>query len=386
MLRPFSNRTRGFTLVELLVVIAIIAVLVGLLLPAVQSAREAARRSSCVSNMKQIGLGVLSFESGNKRLPHPGQCDSTGAASTTYMMHSTPTQILPFVEQIDVHGMLDHDTLPTALGATLHSSGAYFTLNGAQIHKQSKGRPYDDPAYPQYQAAGKSKIGTFVCPSTPLSSSARDPVHGYGGVDYMFIAISDVNSTVGDPQYGQRTTPSGSTAWVAQVVGGYLSCDGGTISRVTDGTSKTLMCIEDAGRAHPNVPRFGALSSRPSPMGAGQADGVNYGTSMPGTAGGRRVYAWIDPDAATNGYSGPSNATGSRAAKINNYSSPVGGPAECPWQTNNCGPNDEPFSFHPGGAVAAMGDASVRFISDSVDGVVIKWLVGATDGVQTPEF
>jgi hypothetical protein len=121
-------------------------------------------------------------------------------------------------------------------------------------------------------------------------------------------------------------------------------------------------------------------------MGAGQADGVNYGTSMPGTAGGRRVYAWIDPDAATNGYSGPSNATGSRAAKINNYSSPVGGPAECPWQTNNCGPNDEPFSFHPGGAVAAMGDASVRFISDSVDGVVIKWLVGATDGVQTPEF
>ena len=334
MQHSLPTRTRGFTLVELLVVIAIIAVLVGLLLPAVQSAREAARRSSCVSNMKQMSLGVLSYESGNKRLPHPGQCDSTGAASTTYMMHATPTLILPFVEQIDVHGMLDHDTRPTALGATLHSSGQYFTLNGAQIHLLAKGRPYDDPANPAYQAAGKTKINTFVCPSTPLNPGGRDPVHGYGGIDYMFVALSDVNSTVGDPQYGQRTTPSGSAAWVAQAVGGYLSCDGGggTISRVTDGTSKTLMCIEDAGRAHPSVSRFGALSSRPSPMGSGQADGVNFGTSMPGSAGGRRVFAWIDPDAATNGYSGPSNATGSRLAKINNYATPVGGPAECPWQ------------------------------------------------------
>jgi len=379
---------RAFTLVELLVVIAIIGTLVGLLLPAVQAAREAARRSQCLNNMKQIGLGVHNYESGYKRLPHPGQCDSTGASSTTYMFHSTPTQILPYIEQTQVYNLLDHKTLPTAYGATLHSSGQYYLMGTAQIHKDAKGRPYDDPAFPAFQQAARAKINTFVCPSTPIDNAGRDPVHGYGGIDYMFIAISDVMSTPGDPLYGQRTVPAGSAAWVAQSVGSCLSCDGGggKMSRISDGTANTILCIEDAGRAHPSVAKFGALSSRISPMGTGQADPVNFGTVLPGAPGGRRVYAWIDPDAAANGYSGPSNAIapGSRVAKINNYPNPIGGPVECPWQTNNCGPNDEPFSFHPGGAVAAMGDASVRFVSDTIDGVVLKFLVGANDGQQTP--
>jgi prepilin-type N-terminal cleavage/methylation domain-containing protein len=385
---PTSLR-RAFTLVELLVVIAIIGTLVGLLLPAVQAAREAARRSQCFNNMKQIGLGVHNYESGYKKLPSPGQCDSTGSSSTTYTIHSTPTQILPYIEQSTVYNLLDHNTDPfVAYGATLHSSGAYYvTPSGAQLHKNARGRSYDDPSNPNFQRAGKTKIETFVCPSTPVGNDARDPVYGYGGIDYMFIAISDVNSTSGDPLYGQRTVPAGSAAWLAQVVGGMLSCDNGKMSRVTDGTANTLLCIEDAGRAHPSVAKYGALSSRVSPV-SGGADPVNFGTALPGSTGGRRVYAWIDPDAATNGYSGPSNAIapGARTARINNYATPIGGPVECPWQTNNCGPNDEPFSFHPGGAVAVMGDASVRFISDTVDGVVVKFLVGADDGRMNPDF
>ena len=96
--------------------------------------------------------------------------------------------------------------------------------------------------------------------------------------------------------------------------------------------------------------------------------------------------SWADPDAAANGYSGPSNSAGSRVAGINNYKTPIGGPTECPWTTNNCGPNDEPFSFHTGGCQAVMGDGSVKFLSENMDAVVLKYLVGCQDGKVIGEF
>jgi prepilin-type processing-associated H-X9-DG protein len=92
------------------------------------------------------------------------------------------------------------------------------------------------------------------------------------------------------------------------------------------------------------------------------------------------VYCWADPDAATNGVSGPSKSLGNKTAKINNNASPIGGPPECRWSVNNCGPNDEPFSFHSGGINACFGDGSVRFVRDSIDALVLKALVGAMDG------
>jgi prepilin-type N-terminal cleavage/methylation domain-containing protein len=369
---------RGFTLVELLVVIAIIGVLVALLLPAIQAAREAARRSQCTNNMKQLGLGALNFESGRKKLPPSGQCDSTGGASTTYMIHSVATYILPYIEQQAIYDQFDTNADPRVVySATVTASGALQTGTGCLIHPDARGRNYDDPAHPSSQLAAKAKIDTFICPTTPIPNGARDPMHGYGGIDYMIVALSDVDARTGSPTYGMRTPSSGSEEWKSQVVAPLLNCDGGTFGRVIDGASNTIMWIEDAGRSHPDVDIYGAYSTRFTPV-SSAADPIN----MASGPNGRRVFAWADADAVGNGYSGPSNAISpaSRKAQLNNYSTPEGGPAECRWSVNNCGPNDEPFSFHSGGLNATMGDGSVHFLADSMDGVVVKWLIGAEDG------
>jgi prepilin-type N-terminal cleavage/methylation domain-containing protein/prepilin-type processing-associated H-X9-DG protein len=377
VVRSGLGRQRGFTLVELLVVIAIIGILIALLLPAIQAAREAARRSQCTNNMKQLGLGVLNYESSRKKLPPPGQCDSTGGASTTYMIHSTATMILPYIEQNAVYDMFDHKTDPIAAYGATASGDAFKTGTGCLLHRNSKGRNYDDPAHPSGQLAAKSPIETFICPSVPITAPERDPVHSYGGIDYMVIALSDVDARAGSPTYGMRTTPSGSPEWLSQVVAPMLDCEGGGFKRVTDGSSHTILWIEDAGRAHPDVAVHGAYSTRFTPV-SGAADPIN----MSSGGDGRRVFAWADADAVSNGYSGPSNAIapGSRLAKLNNYSTAYGGPPECRWSVNNCGPNDEPFAFHTGGVNATMGDGSVQFLTDTIDGVVVKWLVGAEDG------
>jgi prepilin-type N-terminal cleavage/methylation domain-containing protein/prepilin-type processing-associated H-X9-DG protein len=385
IMKPSATPKSGFTLVELLVVIAIIGVMVGLLLPAVQAAREAARRMQCSNNMKQMGLAVHNFESTYKKLPHSGQCDSTGTNTTTYMIHSTLTLLLPYIEQQQVYELFDHSTNPiVAYGAT--PSGVNFvTPSGALLHKDAKGRAYDDPAHPNGQLAAKTKIAAYVCPSTPIGNVARDPVHGYGGLDYMFVASSDVDTRPASPTFGARTSTA-DAGYATQSIGGMLGCDGGNFSRVTDGTSNTILQMEDASRSHPNVAMFGAFSSRNSPLQASAlTESVNNQAGQPG---GRRVFAWADPDAAANGYSGPSNAIApaSRRASINQNKTPIGGPAECRWSVNNCGPNDEPFSFHSGGINASMGDGSVRFLSDSADGIVVKHLIGASDGMITPEI
>ncbi len=375
MKRTISSK-RGFTLVELLVVIAIIGILVGLLLPAVQQAREAARRMQCTNNLKQIGLAFHNFESAQRRFPHSGQCDSTGASSTTYMIHSVCTQLLPYLEQNAVYNLFDHDANSLTVYSATLTSGVWRTPTGAQLHADARGRAYDDLNFPNGQVAARAKLPMYICPTTPLGNDGRDPSGGYGGIDYMFIALTDIDERAGSATFGMRTIPTGGTDWLGQVRAGIMTCEKRGFGSVTDGTSNTLLCIEDASRAHPSVAKFGALSSRQAPM-ATQANPVAWSG---GTTGGRRVFAWADPDAATNGLSGPSNSAGSRVAKINNSATPIGGPATCLWSVNNCGPNDEPFAFHTGGANAVLGDGSVRFIADGMDAITLKRAAGASDG------
>ena len=370
---PVSRR--GFTLIELLVVIAIIAILIALLLPAVQQARESARRTQCKNNLKQIGLAVHNFESTYSKLPHPGQCDSTGGAATVYMSQSTPTLLLPYIEQANVYAQMDHQLTR----AQMVTAAVYDMTN---MHADAIGAVYHDPAYPNTVAAAKTNIEAFICPSTPIPTGTRSP-DKYGVWDYMFISVSDVEeggAGAVDPVGTRPTTAARRTAMTRQ---GALSCEKKWgFGSITDGTSNTILCIEDAGRAHPNAGIFASLSSRPAVI---ATDSVQWSG---GATGGRRMYAWADPDSSTNGLSGPSNAIspGSRQLGINTYRQPQGGPAECRWTNNNCGPNDEPFSWHIGGCQAVLADGSVRFLSENIDWRILKWLAASQDGNVIGEF
>jgi prepilin-type processing-associated H-X9-DG protein len=230
-------------------------------------------------------------------------------------------------------------------------------------------------------------INTFLCPSTPLKAGSRDPSQKYGPFDYMLAAITDVDDRPGSATFRGRTPTSNLTDYFTQVQSGFLSCDAGHGFRnITDGTSNTILILEDAGRSHPSVAKIGAYSSRNSPV-SNPVDPIEAKSSSGALIpNGRRVYAWADPDTVTNGFSGPSNAAmpqSNRNARVNNHASPYGGPTICPWDLNNCGPNDEPFAFHPGGINVALGDGSCRFLPENTDGLVLKALVGAGDGMST---
>src|SRR2546423_832762 len=115
--RPSSDR-RGFTLVELLVVIAIIGVLVALLLPAVQAARESARRMSCASNLRQVGLATHNYHDINQAFPIGVSNDIPGAGNGSNSNWTWPARILPFIEQSALYSQLNvgigNAPLPTA--------------------------------------------------------------------------------------------------------------------------------------------------------------------------------------------------------------------------------------------------------------------------------
>ncbi len=346
-----GSRSRGFTLIELLVVIAIIAILIALLLPAVQQAREAARRTQCKNNLKQLGLAIFNYESTFTKFPSAGEYTSR---NSTYYRAFTPTsmfmQVLPYIDQAPAYNVYNQN---------FHYTDVTFSTN---------------------RGVAQTKIPAFLCPSngnTPSESL------GYGLVDYMPVAYTDV---------GDDGNQYSLTAWYAISAGIYggdidsLLGRWNTIASCTDGTSNTIAVFESAGR--------NASFDDPAGYTLGAVDnGVNGLYTYPGTdttqspsgtsSGLAAIGRWADPDSG-GGVNGP---PANRGQLINNNKTPTGGPVGiCPWTTNNCGPTSEPFSLHVGGAHALMGDGTVKFISENTSFLIIRNLCARAEGYVVGEY
>ncbi len=345
-----KTRPAGFTLIELLVVIAIIAILIALLLPAVQQAREAARRSQCKNNLKQMGLALGNYEGTFKRYPSAGEGENF-VAIDRQINTSMFVAILPYVDQDAIYKKWNHSQHYSAGGGTTGNS-----------------------------LLAKTPVPGYVCPS---NSTTVPDVKGYGRTDYMPIAYTDLDPTTGLRNKHTVGVSLGATKDSALGLYGNLQRD------IADGTAFTIYVIEDAGRfsADPTT----GVTIQGNYTNTQYVNGIPPGwdtTQMCGAAGDRTCpNRWADGDTG-NGVSGQADATAATGPKgwINGNKSPLGGPASCPWTTNNCGPNDEAFSLHAGGCHALMGDGTVRFISEKTDMQVGRKLCDRRDGTPVGEF
>ncbi|MDG3006879.1 DUF1559 family PulG-like putative transporter [Paludisphaera mucosa] len=363
MSAPSKSSTRSaFTLIELLVVIAIIAVLIALLLPAVQSAREAARRAQCTNNLKQIGLSMHNYESGNGCFPPSGE-------STNYSPASVGSSSTVPITQFADGGW---SCLARVL-SFMEGGSSFNALNfNAKEYNEATGMNF---------TGASTVVSAYLCPSANRSpDGGQDGVdpndtisktfgRGYGYSDYGATCYTDISPT------GAVVTPGGATPYRDQSTraDGLLKAGKTTIAEITDGTSNTIAIGEDAGRD----PRFISPYNEGDMYKGPIQYPASYYVGEQGPAGGatnkRRYWRWAEPDGAY-GVSG----------QPNNKFRPMYETAA--WaQTgvtggNNAGANDELFSFHPGGVNVLMGDGSVRFLRDSISVVTLRALVTKSGG------
>jgi prepilin-type N-terminal cleavage/methylation domain-containing protein len=307
-MRMRRSRLRGFTLVELLVVIAIIGILVALLLPAIQAAREAARRTQCTNKMKQLGLAFLNYESSKKQLPLAytpnydgaigrGPCPGTntpGNPDNKKPSHFVLTFILPYIENQALYDQID---ITTQNWDSKTVSATKKTINNDVV---------------------KVDIPDFLCPS------AENRPLKYTTDYFTMVDILDAPYCT----LVENTGLAKSKRSVDRLLG-LLQDIPTSLKKCTDGLSKTFLFFESAGRPN-NYDRNRKLlldMSEPPP-------GKDYQWAD------QRVYAvWgnsLDP--------------------------------ACPLtQVMNCNNYQGLYSFHSGGGNELMGDGSVTFITDNID-------------------
>ena len=337
---PRSGRS-AFTLIELLVVIAIIAILIGLLLPAVQKVREAAARMSCQNNMKQLGLAAHNYEGATGKIP-PSLIVELGAApgapgNPGYpypgIVHSWAVNFLPYIEQGNV-----------ATGYDLKM-------------------PWFAPGN---QAVCQKQIKTFLCPSTPGGNTRTVSGSFKFGVNFPYsnLAVTDyaTNSSINTNSITFFGYPSGTTqaslysAMQPQLRGAGIAALGATttpptvvllsepntIVSITDGTSNTILLCESAGR-----PDF-------------YIGGVKQ-TGMNNDGG----WGHHENDYGLDGAVSKTDRTS---------------PGNC---VINCHNDNETYAFHTGGANHVFADGSVRFVRDSISPQTYAALITARGGSLT---
>lgn len=315
-------RRFGFTLIELLVVIAIIAVLIALLLPAVQQAREAARRSQCKNNLKQLGLALHNYHDTFNRLPI--------GAQYSIDKPNWRVAIWPYMDQAPLFNQLNF------------SNGVFYApYSGAQTVLQGV------------------KLPAWNCPSSPC------PMTGSPGTEQCWSG--------GNPQLadyigigGAYPDPAGRTGVVSQsnYDGGYYSANGllsvvtcVNFSSCTDGLSNTMLVGENADFTQSGTTRVDIRSNY-----YGAWSGFTYPTSTWGGA----------PDTWSTGVTTvrwPINTQGTPAGAVHTWE------ANLPLR-----------SAHVGGAHALMGDGTVRFISNNLNMNTLLALATRDDGVTIGEF
>ena len=331
------HRLKGFTLVELLVVIAIIGVLVALLLPAVQSAREAARRMQCANHLKQIGLAFHNYETTFKVLPPETMAAGTGAHGATAFVF-----ILPQIEQGPLWDRLAAVGMGNQVSWWMGSSNATHT--------------------PKIRAALDGYlVNTYRCPSSQFPkfrdiAGARMMVPGY-----VMIAGSNLHETT--DRRGQN--------------GGHCSAGGmfpGSVARrfaeCTDGTSNTFMLCEQSNWVANQKNSFRTAFETSGPWMGVKNNRLPAGDgtwSSTGAHDANTLLADMRSYAMTTLRDAP-NPRGT-AAYMGNV---------------NC--NTPLTSAHAGGVQAVLADGSVRFLSDNINLNTLKWLGDRDDGAAIGDF